>query len=145
MHHGAEGAQPGEEPASTELPATTKLTVAVTTGRSGTVLVLSGEADVTTIQELSEFLAAQLSGGTTDLTIDMSGLRFADSATIATLLTAARTLRERGGKIALLRPRLNVARVLSLTGADTLMTVLGEEEDAQPGPEGSTGGPGGGR
>jgi anti-anti-sigma factor len=138
MHHGAEGAQPGEE------PATTKLTVAVTTGRYGTVLVLSGEADVTTTQELSQFLAAELSGGAADLTIDMSGLRFADSATIATLLMAARTLRDRGGKITLLRPRLNVARVLSLTGADTIMTVRGEE-DAEPGPEGSTGGPGGGR
>jgi anti-anti-sigma factor len=130
MPHGAEGAQPLEE------PATTKLTVAAATGRSGTVLVLSGEADVTTAQELSEFLAAHLSDGTPELTIDMSGLRFADSATIATLLTAARTLRDRGGTITLLRPRPNVARVLSLTGADTIMTVHGEA-DAEPGPDGS--------
>jgi anti-anti-sigma factor len=104
------------------------LTVAVSTGRSGTVLVLSGEADVTTTQELSQFLAAGLSGQTTDLTIDVSGLRFADSATISTLLTAARAMGERGATITLLRPRPDVARVLSLTGADTIMSIRGEAD-----------------
>jgi|GEM_PF-5589592 len=110
-----------------EEPVATTLTVAVTTGRSGTVLVLSGESDVTTAQELSQFLATELSVGTTDMTIDMSGLRFADSATIQILLLAARTLKDRGGTMTLLRPRPNVARVLSLTGADTIMAVRGEE------------------
>jgi anti-anti-sigma factor len=115
------GLPPEERPA-------TMLTVAVTTGRSGTVLVLSGEADVTTTQELSQFLAAGLSGQTTDLTIDVSGLRFADSATISTLLTAARAMGERGATITLLRPRPDVARVLSLTGADTIMSIRGEAD-----------------
>jgi anti-sigma B factor antagonist len=126
MDDGAGGAQPREEPAAAILPATTVLTVTVTAGRSGTVLVLSGESDVTTTQELDQFLDAQLAGGTTDLTIEMSGLRFADSATIKSLLVAARTLKDRGGTMTLLRPHPNVARVLSLTGADTIMAVLRE-------------------
>jgi anti-anti-sigma factor len=132
MQHGSGGAEPREE------PTTAMLTVAVTTGRSGTVLVLSGESDVTTTQELGQFLAAELSGGTTQLTIDMSGLRFADSATIQILLVAARTLRDRGGTMTLLRPRPNVARVLSLTGADTIMAVRGGA-DGQSRPESGTG------
>jgi anti-anti-sigma factor len=107
-------------------PGTTTLTATVTAGRSGTVLVLSGESDVTTAQELGQFLAAALSDGTAHLMIDMSGLRFADSATIQILLRAARTLKDRGGAMTLLRPRENVARVLALTGADTIMTVQAE-------------------
>jgi anti-sigma B factor antagonist len=107
-------------------PGTTTLTVTVTVGRSGTVLVLSGESDITTTRELGQFLAAALSDGTTRLMIDVSGLRFADSATIQTLLHAARVLKDRGGTMILLRPRPNVARVLALTGADTIMTVHAE-------------------
>jgi anti-sigma B factor antagonist len=92
------------------------------------VLVLSGEADLTTAAELTELTDAQLAGGTRQLTIDASGLSFADSASIRVLVLAARTLRERGGRLVLLRPQSGVARVLGLLGADQLITI--EQEPA---------------
>jgi anti-sigma B factor antagonist len=100
------------------------LKASVAAGPSGPVMILSGEADLTTVGELSALISAQLDG-TQQLTIDMSGLRYADSASIRTLVLAARTLKERGGRLVLLQPQPPVARILSLLGADQMLTVLG--------------------
>jgi anti-sigma B factor antagonist len=106
----------------------------VAAGESGPVIVLSGEADLTTAAQLSALITAQLAGGTRQLTIDVSDLWFADSASIRTLLLAARTLRERGGSLVLLRPQKPVARVLELTGAEQMFTIR-EETYGEPGPQ----------
>jgi anti-anti-sigma factor len=76
------------------------LHAAVTAGPSGPVIVLAGEADLTTAAELSQLLAGQLDGGTTRLT----GLRFADSAAIRELIQAHRAITQRGGTLELTRP-----------------------------------------
>jgi stage II sporulation protein AA (anti-sigma F factor antagonist) len=102
------------------------LTARVAAGESGPVIVLSGEADLTTVAQLSALITAQLARGTRQLTIDVSELWFADSATRRTLVLAARTLRERGGSLVLLRPRWPVARVLALAGAEQMFTIRGE-------------------
>lgn len=114
------------------------LTAQVAAGETGPVIVLSGEADLTTVAQLSALIAAQLAGGTGQLTIDVSGLRFADSASIRTLVLAARTLRERGGSLVLLRPQQPVARVLALTGADQIFTIR-EETHGEPESESKAG------
>ncbi len=99
--------------------------VAVTAGESGPVIVLSGEADVTSAGRLGEFLTAHLSGGGREVVVDVSGLSFADSASVRVLVLAGKALRERGGTLVLLGPQPPVARVLELTGADELLAVRG--------------------
>jgi len=93
---------------------------------SGPVIVLSGEADLASGAQLSALITAQLSGGTRQLTIDVSGLRFADSATMRTLVLAAKTLKQRGGSLVLLRPQRPIIRVLDLLGAACMFTIQGE-------------------
>ena len=99
------------------------LHAAVTAGPSGPVIVLAGETDLTTAAELHQLLATQLDGGTTRLTVGLSGLRFADSAAIRELIQAHRAMRQRGGTLELTRPQPVVARVLSLLGVDQILTV----------------------
>ena len=62
------------------------LEISVATGEAGPVMALSGEADLTSAAALSEALAAQVSGGARHLTVDVSGLRFADSASVRALV-----------------------------------------------------------
>jgi anti-anti-sigma factor len=102
------------------------LTASVAAGESGPVIVLSGEADLTTAGQLSALITAQLSRGTRQLTIDVSGLWFADSASVRTLVLAAKTLKERGGNLVLLRPQEPMIRLLALTGAEQIFTIRGE-------------------
>jgi len=61
------------------------LDVSVATGASGPVLVLTGEADVTSVTRLDKALTAQISGQAVQLTIDATNLRYADSASVTTL------------------------------------------------------------
>ena len=111
----------------------------VAAGESGPVIVLAGEVDLTCAEQLSELLAGQLAGGTRQVTIDVSGLRFADSGAIRVLVLAARTLKERDGTLVLLHPQRPVAKVLALLGADQMITIRGGTE-ATPGPRPGAGG-----
>jgi anti-anti-sigma factor len=97
------------------------LEISVAAGESGPVVTLSGEADVTTVAELSEALTAQLASGARQLTVDLSGLRFADSAVIRELVMAGRKLKDRGGRLELANPQPAVARALSLLGVDQMI------------------------
>ena len=99
------------------------LEISVAAGESGPVVTLSGEADVTTVAELSEALTAQLASGARHLTVDLSGLRFADSAVIRELVMADRKLKDRGGGLELANPQPAVARALSLLGVDQMIEV----------------------
>ena len=83
-------------------------------GRPAPVLVLAGEADVTTITRLDEALTAQISGQAVQLTIDAANLRYADSASMRTLVMAAMKVRTRAGSVTLLDPQPPVARLLDL-------------------------------
>ncbi len=91
----------------------------------GPVLALSGEADITCVPELSAAFAAQIEAGVLHLTVDLSGLCFADSAAIRVLVKTSRTLCDRGGTLALSRPQPSVARMLSLLGVDRVVPVRG--------------------
>jgi anti-anti-sigma factor len=112
------------------------LRASVSAGEPGPVITLSGETDMTTIEELSALVTGQLAHGTRHLTIDASGLSFADSASVRVLILAARTLRQRGGGLVLLRPQGPLVRMLEIMGADHEITVRREAEKA-PGREGT--------
>jgi anti-sigma B factor antagonist len=73
------------------------LEISVAAGEAGPVMTLAGEVDLTNVAALSEALAAQLSDGALRLAVDLSGLRFADSASVRALVLAGRALHDRGG------------------------------------------------
>jgi anti-sigma B factor antagonist len=106
----------------------------VSAGESGPVITLSGEVDITNAAELNELITGQLAEATQQLTIDVAGLDFADTAAIRVLLIAARRLRQRGGSLVLLYPQRALARVLEFLGADEAVEIRGETE-AGPEPE----------
>ena len=110
------------------------LRASVAAGISGPVVILSGETDLTSAGQLSALIAAQLSGGTRQLTVEVSGLRFADTASIRTLVLAAKTLNKRGGSLVLLRPQQTIARMLDLLGAAQMFTIRVETQ-GEPGSE----------
>ena len=121
------------------------LEASVAAGESRPVIVLSGETDLASNDLLSALLARQLAGGTRQLTVDVSGLRFADSSGVRALILAAVTSKDRGGSLVLLRPQHAVARVLEPMGAERVFTIRGGpygEPDAQGGEPGGDNGRG---
>ncbi|HUN36513.1 MAG TPA: STAS domain-containing protein [Trebonia sp.] len=109
------------------------LTITVARGDHGPVISLAGEADITTVPQLAAALAAAADGGARHVTVDLSALRFADSATVGALVTASRSLRAVGGVLELARPQPTVARTLRLLGVDQVIAVIGDViADSQP-------------
>lgn len=68
-------------------------------------------------------LTRQVSSGSQDLTVDITGLTFADSASVRTLVLAGRAMKDRGGVLELTNMQPAVARLLSLMGVDQMITV----------------------
>ena len=92
-------------------------------GADGPVVVLSGEADTTTATVLREMLAALLDTGARLVIIEAAGLSFLDSASMRFLILAAKAMQGRHGRLVFARPQPAVARLLEITGADTLLDV----------------------
>ena len=99
------------------------LRVSATAGDAGPVLILAGEADVTNAEQLRDVIGAQLASGAVYLTIDAAGLSFADSRAIGILAGTAKTLKEQGGGLVLLRPREILLRSMTLLGVDQVITI----------------------
>ena len=102
------------------------LKASVTTGKSGPVIILTGEADASNAAQLSDVIIVQLASGTLYLTIDAAGLSFADSLSIGVLTGAAQTLKNLGGGLILLHPQERLLRTLTLLGADQVITIWGK-------------------
>lgn len=118
--------------------AVSSLQVSVLSGESGPVLVLAGEADLTSIARLDEALTAQVSGQAVRLTVDATNLRFADSASVRTLALAAVKARTRAGSLTLLNPQPPVVRMLDLLCADEVFVdQLGDQRGLKAGLPGS--------
>jgi anti-anti-sigma factor len=96
---------------------------------------LSGEAGADRLRELvvaqsCELVVAQSWRGAPKLTVDVSGLRSADLASVRVLAVAGALLWEEGGSLVLLNPQPQVARLLSMVGADQAIVV---RDRPQPG------------
>lgn len=90
------------------------LRASVAAGESAPVIVLSGAADIASAAQLTALIGGQLNAGAVHLTINASGLSYADSMAVQVLVVAAKILRARGGGLVLYRPQRPVARTLTL-------------------------------
>jgi anti-anti-sigma factor len=125
--------------------AMSSLEVSIATGAPGPVLVLAGEADVTSITRLDEALTAQIAGQAVQLTIDAANLRYADSASMRTLVMAAMKVRTRAGSVTLLDPQPPVARLLDLLRIVEMFSIRRRAADeTHPDTSAADGRPGGG-
>jgi anti-sigma B factor antagonist len=102
-----------------------KLIISERLDPSGPVVVLAGDGDSASAGRLRLALLERLPAGVTRLVVDVAGLDFADSSTVAALATVARVLRQRHGALTLLNPNERVRLVLEMTGAATLMNLDG--------------------
>jgi anti-sigma B factor antagonist len=103
-----------------------QLEIAVEAGVAGPMVVLFGECDVSTADQLGDALRAITADGAVRLSIDLSALRFADSASFQVIIEAHHALRGAGGTLELLRPQPAVAQVIRLLGVDQVLTIRTE-------------------
>jgi len=112
------------------------LTASVTVHDSGpqpyTLLALAGEADIVSSATLRGILEAETGKRPSLLIIEMSALRYMDSAALQAIVRANLALGADGGRLALVAPHDNVARVLQMTEVDQLVPVYASLAEAVP-------------
>lgn len=72
-----------------------------------------------------------IAGAHDRLAIDLRGVDFLASIGVRTLVSVARVIGRRGGQVVFIGPNQTVAKVLSLTGLDTLATIAEDDAAAQ--------------
>jgi anti-sigma B factor antagonist len=101
------------------------------------VITLLGELDLGVAPELSQMLDEVPAGEPVEIVLDFSDLSFIDSSGVAALITAQKTLSERGQHLSIRSPRPTALRLLEITGLVEFLHVgpAGPERDS-PGPTG---------
>ncbi len=99
-----------------------RLTIDAQPAGGGTLLVLEGEVDPHTTEQLDHAVDGALAS-TTELVLELSGVTFIDSAGLRSLIRAQRRAEEAGGSLVLRSPRPSTLRVLEITGLTDELTV----------------------
>jgi anti-sigma B factor antagonist len=97
---------------------------------SQTVVWLSGEHDLSTVDALSETLARTFALDDADVVLDLSGVQFIGAATIEVIVRANDVLDLRSRALTLRSPSESAQRVVDLCGLADL--VEASSADAQP-------------
>jgi anti-anti-sigma factor len=90
-----------------------RLTIRASDEDGGSTLVLDGEVDPHTTDQLDAAVDAALGGR---VVLDLSGVTFIDSAGLRSLIRAQRLAESSGGMLVLRAPRPSTMRVLEITG-----------------------------
>jgi len=92
-----------------------------------TAIALSGELDMATAPDLQARIDELAAAGRCRILLDLAELTFCDSAGINTFIRGDRRCTPLGGWLRLTAPRGHVARVLSVSGVDEVLTYDGGE------------------
>ena len=97
------------------------------------LIKLTGKLDVYGVNSIDIDFIRCCSGDYLRVLVDISGVNYISSVGIPMLINSAKTVASRGGKLALLKPRPNVADVLELTGIPLIIPVYADLESAKTG------------
>ena len=87
------------------------------------VVVLDGEVDHATRDQLRNLVDGVLATGVDSLVVDCTKLMFMDSAGLSVLAELVRYTGARGGTLTIRNPGTTIRRLLEVTGFDRLVTV----------------------
>lgn len=98
------------------------LDITTTTDSAGTTVTLAGRIDAVTSKELENTLI-DLYDTTDLLAVDMAGIEYISSAGLRALLSATKTMKEKGGSFVIRNPSDNVTDVLEITNLNVLLSI----------------------
>ncbi|HAJ71492.1 MAG TPA: anti-sigma factor antagonist [Methylophilaceae bacterium] len=86
-------------------------------------IVLTGRLDMQGAQEIDMKFTALAATKAAPVIVDMSGVSFMASLGLRTLLSSAKAVAKRGGKMVIYSPQPNVIEVLKVSGVSNLIPI----------------------
>lgn len=99
-------------------------------GPTANKVVLVGRLDSVTVGSVEAPFTATVAASGRDTIVDMRGLDFLSSLGIRLLLSVARTVTRRGGRVVLFGAQPMVAEVLTAMALDEMLPLVGSEAEA---------------
>lgn len=93
-------------------------------------MVLDGKLDIVGAEKIAMPMSV-LAGSKKGLIVDLSALTFLASIGIRHLVSAAKAIGRKGGRVVLLKPSAAVAEVLEAAGVTELMSIAKSEAEAR--------------
>jgi len=95
------------------------------------LIKLSGELDIVGVGEIEIKFTGYCSGDNVRVVIDLSKVVFLASIGIRLLVTTAKSIAARGGKMVLLNPIPEVLEILEVTGIPSIIPIYSRLESAE--------------
>ncbi len=99
------------------------VTFATRTHQSWTILSVSGELDLFSSPQLKRALD-EIIDEASHVLLDLSGVPFMDSSSLGVIVGDLKRARERGGELAIMGLQASPAKVVALTGLDSVFRIV---------------------
>jgi anti-sigma B factor antagonist len=94
-----------------------------------TIVGVAGELDLHTSPQLASAISGAVDAGAVWLALDLSQVPFMDSSSLGVVVASLKRVREKGGDMALIGLQGSPAKVMRLTGLDSIFLVIAEESE----------------
>ena len=92
-------------------------------------LALTGELDLSTVEQVEEELRKIEDGGAQTVVLDLTSLSFLDSTGLRTIVTADQRARKSGRRLAIVKGPDTVHRVFTITRLDERLDIVEAADD----------------
>lgn len=96
-----------------------------------TLIKLNGNLDIMGVNRIETKFAAHCAGESPRIIVDMSGVDYLASIGIRLLVTNAKSLKSRGGKMVILNPVPDVMSLLEITDIPAMIPIYSTPESAE--------------
>lgn len=96
---------------------------------SARTLSVRGEIDLYNSPDLGEALQQSVEGGVSAVYVDLEEVTYIDSSGLGVLISAANRLLRKSGQLFLVRPSIQVLRLLEMTRLLTFFRIVFEPQD----------------
>ena len=106
-----------------------ELTFETRTHDGWTILSVAGELDLHTSPQLQRALSGAFDDGASHVALDLASVPFMDSSSLGVIVGGSKLARERGGELALMSLQPSPAKVIALTGLESVVRIVGAPDE----------------
>jgi len=94
------------------------------------IVVLEGEVDIYSAPQFKEALLSGIDSGATAIVVDLGKVTFIDSTALGVLVSGAKRVRPRNGRLDIVCTDENITRIFEITGLDRIFGIYPTREAA---------------
>ena len=102
----------------------------VRTDSGAAVIALEGEVDIYSAPQFKEALLAGIDDGATSIIVDLGLVTFIDSTALGVLVSGAKRVRPRNGRLDIVCADENITRIFEITGLDRIFGIFRTRDEA---------------